>query len=201
MSDERIGKRPMHKAKSARTARTPSSSRRARRMDDREVAQNRTLTDDERLNEFRKSFYQSVLPDLPAIPGHHVCWLTTTNPRDSIAARARLGYTPIRAEEVPGWEYASLKTGEYAGCIGVNEMVAFKVPLELYEAYMYETHHVQPLAEEQKISIDAVEELIERASREATSGDEGIKVEFEKGNAQLGKDRDVPSFEENLARR
>jgi len=162
------------------------------------VTQNRNLTDEERLNTFRRSFFQSALPDLPAIPGFHTCWLTTTNPRDSIAARIRLGYTPIRAEDVPGWEYASLKTGDYVGCIGVNEMIAFKLSLELYEAFMYEAHHVQPLAEEQKISTEAVEALIERAASEAKSGGRGIKVAYEGGNETMGRDRDVPSFEETL---
>lgn len=183
---------------SGRNSRAASSaSRTDRRLKNREVTHNRKITDEERLAEFRRSFYNSVLPDLPVIPGFHVCWLTTTNPRDSLAARARLGYEPIRSEEVPGWEFVTLKTGEYAGCIGVNEMIAAKVPLELYEAYMYEAHHVQPLQEEQKLSQDYVEELIETVSQQAKSGDRGIEVDFEKANSQLGEDRDVPSFEES----
>lgn len=176
---------------------TSSASRDDRRLKNREVTSDRKMTDAERLAEFRKSFYNSVLPDLPVIPGFHTCWLTTTNPRDSIAARARLGYEPIRSEEVPGWEFVSLKTGDYVGCIGVNEMIAFKVPLELYEAYMYEAHHTQPLQEEQKLSVDYIEELKENVAQQARSGDRGIEVDFEKANAELGEDRDVPSFEES----
>ncbi len=175
---------------------TSSASRQDRRLNNREVTGDRKMSDEERLAEFRKSFYNSVLPDLPVIPGFHTCWLTTTNPRDSLAARARLGYEPIRSEEVPGWEFVTLKTGDYAGCIGVNEMIAAKVPLELYEAYMYEAHHVQPLQEEQKLSTDYVEELKENVAQQAKSGDRGIQVDFEKANAQLGEDREVPSFED-----
>ena len=182
----------------ARISRAQSEARRSRKTDDRSVTQNRVLTDDERLNEFRKSFYQSVLPDLPKLDGFHTCWLTTANSRDPLAARFRLGYEPIRAEDVPGWEYLSMKTGDYPGCIGVNELIACKLPLDLYEAFMYEAHHVQPLSEEQKISTELVEELIERASQEAKSGGRGIKVTTERGNEGLGQDRDVPSFEETL---
>jgi len=125
------------------------------------------LEDDERLTEFRKQFYQSVLPDLPKIPGWHVCWLTTTNPADSIQRRTRLGYEPIKASEIPGWEYASIKTGTYEGCIGVNEMIAFKLPLELYEAFMYESHHAQPLAEEEKLSnaVDVMKQMMAASAK------------------------------------
>lgn len=182
----------------ARSTKAASVSRRNRASDDRTATQNRVLTDAERLAEFRKSFYQSVLPDLPPIPGYHTCWLTTTNPRDPIHARIRLGYEPILATDIPGWKFAQIRSGDYEGAIGVNEMIAFKLPLELYEAFMYEAHHVQPLAEEQKLSTEQVEELIETAARQARSGDEGIRVIKEQGNEGLGRDRDVGSFEDSL---
>jgi len=46
-----------------------------------------------------------------------------------------MGYEPIKPEDVPGWEYATLKTGDWAGFIGVNEMLAFKLPMDLYGKY------------------------------------------------------------------
>lgn len=168
-----------------------------RASDDRAATQNRELSDEERLDEFRKSFFQSVLPDLPTIEGFHVCWLTTTNPRDSIAGRTRLGYTPIKAEDCPGWEHASMKGGEYPGCIGVNEMIAFKLPMRLYEAFMYEAHHAQPLAEEEKLS-SVIDVIREEASAAAKSGARGIKLQLEEGHAELGQDLDPGSFAENL---
>jgi hypothetical protein len=58
--------------------------REARAMKDRAVTENRDISDDERVEMFRQQFFQSSLPDLPKIPGWHMCWLTTTNPRDSI---------------------------------------------------------------------------------------------------------------------
>ena len=48
-------------------------ARRSRAMDDRAVTENRELSDDDRIQMFRDSFYQSALPDLPEIPGYHVC--------------------------------------------------------------------------------------------------------------------------------
>jgi len=130
-------------------------SRASRNMEDREITENRTFTDNDRLSMFRQQFFQSALPDLPEIPGYHVCWLTTTNPRDSIHSRRSLGYTPVEPHEVPGWDHASIKTGEYVGCIGVNEMVAFKLPMKLYEVYMHEAHYERPRAEEGKLADTA----------------------------------------------
>jgi len=137
MSDQRVKK-------------SEDPGRESRGMQDRVVTQDRKISDTDRLDMFRQSLFQSALPDLPEIPGYHVCWLTTTNPRDSIHSRRSLGYEPVLPEEVPGWDYASLKTGEYAGLIGVNEMVAFKLPMRLYEMYMNEAHHERPNAEEGK---------------------------------------------------
>lgn len=172
-----------------------SSAKQDRAAGDRRFTQDRVLSDNERLDEFRKTFFQSALPDIPAIPGYHVCWLTTENPRDPIHGRMRLGYEPIRAEDIPGWTFNSLKTGEWAGCIGVNEMVAFKLPLHLYEAYMREAHHSQPLAEEEKLNR-AREEAEMAASQLARKP---ISFELEEGQADLGQAPDAPeSFEETL---
>lgn len=198
-SDNRIGKGPTSKKKkvtSTRRKKAPSEARSPRTS--RQTAnRERVLSDEERLDEFRKSFFQSVLPDLPPIPGYHVCWLTTTNPRDSIPGRVRLGYMPVKSEDVPGWEHAALKSGEYAGCISVNEMIAFKLPMHLYEAYMREAHHVQPLEEENKLS-SVLEVIKEEASMAAKSGSRGIRFTLEDGQAELGQDLDPGSFAENL---
>jgi len=154
MTDERL-------KKSADTVRE------SRAMGDRPVTENREITEQERVEMFRQQLFQSALPDLPKIPGFHTCWLTTTNPRDSIQARIRLGYEPVKPEEVPGWEYASVKTGEWQGFIGVNEMLAFKLPLSLYEAFMREAHHDAPLREEEKLTDTA--EFMEQQARASGS--------------------------------
>lgn len=166
-------------------------ARASRHAKDRKVTQNRKLTDAERVDEFRQQFFQSALPDIPKIEGYHVCWLTTTNPRDPIHSRMRLGYEPIRAEEIPGWDHSSLKTGEWIGCIGVNEMVAFKLPLNLYEQYMRINHHEQPLQEEEKLNaaLRAMEAEMRGASKSGK-----VKLITEDGTAELGQAPEPPPF-------
>jgi len=129
--------------------------RQSREMEDRQVIENREVTDDDRLEMFRAQLFNDALPDLSNIPGYHMCWLTTTNPRDPIHRRIQLGYEPIKASEVPGMEFASIKTGEWAGMIGVNEMIAFKLPETLYQRFMQEAHHDAPLREENKLAETA----------------------------------------------
>lgn len=121
------------------------------REHDRDTLDDMDLSDDERLEAFRDSMRQSVLPDLPKMPGFHLCWLTTTNARDSIQNRVRMGYQLVRADMLRGWEGITVQAGEFAGVIGVNEMVAARLPDRLYKLFMKETHHNAPLAEEEKL--------------------------------------------------
>lgn len=169
MSDERLKK-------------SAGEGRDSRAMQDRAVTENRALSDEDRVAMFRQQFFQSSLPDLPKIPGWHMCWLTTTNTRDSIQTRIRLGYEPVKPEDVPGWEYATLKTGDWAGFIGVNEMLAFKLPISLYEMYMKEAHHDAPLREEEKLTDTAefLEEQAKASKSRVTMGD---------GHAEIGQQR------------
>lgn len=164
----------------SRLKRTTAESRADRRSADRGVRENRELSDSERREAYRKALYQTHLPDLPPLKGFHVCWLTTTNPKDSVHARMRLGYELIKASEVPGFEYANVKTGEWAGCIGINEMLAAKLPLHLYEDYMTISHHEQPLEEESAILAEVM-----KAQEETRAGI--ANVQLFGGTAQLGK--------------
>jgi hypothetical protein len=138
-----------------------------RRTQNREVTENRDVSEDDRLEMFRNQLFNDALPDLPNIPGYHVCWLTTTNPRDPIHRRMQLGYEPVKPDEVPGMEYASVKTGEWSGFIGVNEMLAFKLPLSLYERFMQEAHHDAPMREEDKLA--EVAEMMRNTAEKAGS--------------------------------
>ena len=170
-----------------------SGARADRRMEDRNVAENRELSDDQRVEEFRQQFFQSALPDIPKIDGYHVCWLTTENPRDPIHSRIRLGYEPIRLSDIPGWDHSGIKTGEWEGCIGVNEMIAFKLPIELYEQYMRINHHEQPLEEEKALSsqLREIEAEMNAAAKRGT-----ISLELEDGTAALGVAPEPPPFAE-----
>lgn len=148
------------------------------------------LDDDELFAMFRDSIQQSVLPDLPPLPGYHVCWLTTANPRDTIQRRLRMGYELIQVTELPGWQGVSLKTGDYAGVIAVNEMVAARIPLRLYNRYMHELHHAQPLSEEEKLR-GRVDQMRQQAQSI------GAKVEEGDGMSELvQRAQDMPAFSE-----
>ena len=156
-----------------RLKRDTGAARRSRGSEDRQVTENRTVSEDDRLEMFRMQMYNDALPDLPGIPGYHVCWLTTTNPRDPIHRRIQLGYEPVKAEEIPGMEYASIKTGEWSGLIGVNEMIAFKLPESLYQRFMREAHYDAPLREENKLAETAqfMREQAERSGSKLIEGD------------------------------
>ena len=152
-----------------RIRRTGGEDRKDRAMEDRAISENRVLSDEERIEMFRMQHFQHVLPDLPKIPGYHTCWLSTANQSDTIMHRMRLGYEPIKREDVPGWNYdaMSLKTGEYAGLIGINEMVAFKVSDKLYQAFMREAHHDAPNRQAEKL-VNDVEALKAQAKANKT---------------------------------
>lgn len=164
-------------------------ARATRESGDRKISQNREMTDAERLDEFRMTNFQSILPDIPEIEGYHVCWLTTENPRDPIHSRMRLGYEPVTIDDVPGWGHQlALKSGEWEGCIGINEMLAFKIPLHLYNAYMTEAHYNQPNNEEEMLSM-ATREVEEQASQLARKP---ISFELEDGQEEIGQHVPAP---------
>ena len=139
-------------------------SRRTRGETDRVATENREYTEDERLEMFRMQLYNDRLPNLPDIPGYHVCWLTTANTGDTIQSRMRMGYELIRAEDVPGMDLIIQKTGDYVGCVAVNEMIAAKLPLSLYRRYMQEAHHDAPMREENKLE-ETAQMMREQAER------------------------------------
>lgn len=134
-----------------------SDSSRVTRVE-RESAETTLATTNERRKMFRE-FSQEALPTPPAIPGWHFCWLSTTNQYDPIYKRMRMGYEPVKAEDseaLKEFEHLRLKSGEYEGCIAVNEMVLFKIPQEIYQEVMEEYHHNMPLEEEERIKSNAL---------------------------------------------
>lgn len=186
--DERAGEIPLSKVVSGQQPRAHHRDDSDRATDEREL-QERDVSDEERLEMFRLSMFQGLLPSVPDFPGYHLCWLTTNNPKDSIQGRIRLGYQLVQAAELPGqWETNTVNTGQYAGCVCINEMILAKLPIRLYEMYMVEAHHNQPLAEEGKLraTLDAI--------KDQASGQRGALIE-EEGTAQLGTRTRRPSFE------
>ena len=162
MSDERLSKQTVS---TARRGRPPKSA-----------VNDRVQADAIRLANFRASFAQAALPDIPPIPGYHVVWLASNNSRDTLQMRHRMGYTPVTEEDVKGFEFVADKGGLTDGLIRVNEMVAYKLPLDLYQLYMRENHHDRPAQEETKLT-DAVNAVKEAMRRKGGDVDEGDGVE------------------------
>jgi hypothetical protein len=128
----------------------------------REAADASLVSSQERRKMFRE-FSQEALPTPPAIPGWHFIWLSTTNQYDPIYKRERMGYEPVKAEEVPGYTNYRVKSGEFEGLVAVNEMLLFKIPQDIYQEIMEEYHHNMPLEEEEMLKAN-IEKMADRDS-------------------------------------
>lgn len=129
-------------------SRAPMAAADAERNDDAgwlDAAERRAL--------IRGEFTQEALPSAPDVPGWHFCWLAVNSTYDPIHKRMRLGYVPVKPEEIMGRGFENMKmtSGEFEGCIACNEMVLFKIPEARYQAIMAEFHHHMPLEDEQGI--------------------------------------------------
>lgn len=138
------------------------------------------LTQSERRRMFRNEWAQEALPSTPEIAGYHLCWLSTSNSYDPIHKRMRMGYEPVMASEIPGFEHLKMKSGEFEGVISVNEMVLFKIPLEIYNDLMDEFHNAMPLEQEELLRDSA------RINGRDSNGRELGSVEGD-GFASLGR--------------
>ena len=135
----------------------------------REAPEEMFVSAEERRKMWKDEWVQSALPPAPDLPGWHVCWLSTTNSYDSIDKRLRLGYSPVMADEVKGYENWRVKAGEHSGYVACNEMLLFKIPMETYQDIMAHFHHDQPLEEANKIKVQA-ESQVGRDSRGRSLG-------------------------------
>ena len=136
------------------------------------------LSDEERRKLLRKDWVQEVLPSPPVIAGFHCCWLSTTNSTDPVYKRIQRGYTPVKASEAPalGSQYMA-QGGEFDGCVACNEMLLFKIPMQLYQDLMTIYHSDMPLEQEA-----AIRENINSRNQEDSNGRQLASVEgdFEK---------------------
>lgn len=168
--------------KSADAGRSDRGSEDVRRQDNDGTA----FTVSER-RKFRNEWTQEALPTPPEIPGYHLCWLSTTNAYDPIQKRIRMGYSPVQANDVPGFEYLAAKDGEFQGMIAVNEMLLFKIPNDVYQEIMAEFHYHAPLEEEERIKNSAL------TGQRDSSGKPLGAIEGD-GFDDLGARRKVPTF-------
>lgn len=147
------------------------------------------ISKQERRKMWSDEWTQSALPKVPDIPGWHLCWLSTTNGYDSIDKRMRLGYVPVRADELPGFDNYRVKAGEDIGFIACNEMRLYKLPMDVYQEVMTQMHHDAPNEESDKVQVQ-VEQL--QGNRDSSGRSLG-SVEGE-GFGNLNRNVQTPVF-------
>ena len=119
----------------------------------RRAPEEKFISAQERRKMWSEEMTQSALPKLPNMDGWHLCWLSTTNSYDSIDKRMRLGYVPVKSDELPGYEDYRVKSGEHVGYISCNEMLLFKLPMDVFQEVMLYQHHEKPREEAEKIRV------------------------------------------------
>lgn len=179
--------------KSIKRIRKDAANREDRAMNDRAITQRRQLTDGERVELLRRANFQASLPNLPSIPGYHVCWVSTTHPSDTPQGREQLGYTYIERAEVPEFTYTDQKSSDFPGLVSWREMIGMKIPLSTYQLYMEELHHHEPARSEEKIFNEALQ-VGETAAQAAKRGGKMRAPVVEGGTEELGQARDAPNF-------
>jgi len=108
-------------------------------------------------------FSDERLPAPPKIPGFHVCWLTSNSSFDPISKRQRLGYTPVRQDEVPHFNPSNgQELAGFSGVVTCNEMVLHKIVETRYQALMAFFHHKRPMQDE-GAQLDKIREGNENA--------------------------------------
>jgi len=154
----------------------------------RAAPEGKFMSAQERRKMWSDEWTQSALPKVPELPGWHLCWLSTTNSYDSIDKRMRLGYVPVMADEFPGFDNYRVKAGEQTGFIACNEMVLYKLPMEIYQEAMLQMHHELPMDEADKVRLQ-VEQLT--GSGRDSNGKSLVNVEgegfgeFDRNNVKL----------------
>ena len=106
----------------------------------------------------RQNMMQDILPKITdGEPDMHYCWLSTTNSTDPIYKRLQLGYELVKATELPSLaQQFTANSGQFEGCISINEMVLAKIHIELYREMMTILHHEKPLQEEELLKANAI---------------------------------------------
>jgi hypothetical protein len=144
----------------------------------------------ERRKMWSDEWTQSALPKTPVIPGWHLCWLSTTNNYDTIDKRMRLGYVPVTADEIPGFDSYRVKAGEHVGHVSCNEMLLFKLPMDVYQDVMSQMHYEAPREE-----VDRILSQAESAGAKDSSGRRLVQVEAGMDRYDQQQPNRAPVFE------
>lgn len=118
-------------------------------------------------------FIETALPTPPALPGYHLCWISTTSTYDTPFKRQRLGYTPVRQSEMPGFDSSNGQSLQgYEGFVTCNEMLLVKIPLSHWQLLMKHYHHARPAQDEQSIVDEA-----KRVAEQHQTGQKSLLVD------------------------
>lgn len=168
-----------------------NAGRESRAIDDssRAAPEEKMVSSEERRRMFRSEWMQEALPTPPPIEGFHLCWLSSNSQYDPIHKRIRMGYIPVKAEELHGFEHMKMKAGEHEGFVACNEMLLYKLPMEIYQEIMAEMHHNAPMDEQEKIKVQQDQLLNAKDSNGKRLG----QVEGDGMNFDLSKQ--APIFE------
>lgn len=133
---------------------------------------------EEKLRIIREGWSDNILPStIDGDPAYHYCWLSTTNQSDPIYRRLHIGYELVRANELPGLALQNrVPSGEFEGCISINELILAKIPNELYQELMSINHYERPMQEEELLRANMELDEVDSSGRHLgeTYGD-GIK--------------------------
>lgn len=150
----------------ARRSPLPTDEQRAPRdgADQERNADGMELTQDDRERMLRDDALQNQLPNPPKRPGVHWFWASMTNQYTPVAWYMRLGYKPVKFEDLAGWAEANMrgKSGEFAGCITINEMLLMSAEETAYQRFMKIVHHDKPMREQERLrdSMRGVQETV-----------------------------------------
>lgn len=167
-----------------------TSARKDRETSDaaREEKDGTALSMEQRKLALRNEMNADILPNpnTPPDPNWHYCWLSSTNQSDPIYKRLQLGYELVKASDLPKFALRNTVTsGEFEGCIAINEMILSRIPMELYQEIMKINHHERPMSEEEYLKANAAPD-----QKDSSDTPLGIVEGFE----SLGKRVRAPTF-------
>ena len=115
------------------------------------------LTMHQRKAMLRAEWSDDIIPAVPNDSKFHYCWLSTTNQADPIYRRLRLGDELVPYTEMTNFgAHNRVMSGEFEGCVSINEMILARVPLEMYNELMTIMHHEKPNEEEEFLKANLV---------------------------------------------
>ena len=155
----------------------------------RDAPEDQSALSNERRKMWKEEWSQSALPEVPTLKGWHCCWLSTTNTYDTIEKRMRLGYVPVMQDELPGYinDRVKAESQSHAGQVSCNELLLYKLPMDVYQDVMTHFHHNEPQEMSEKIKVD-----MEQLNYKDRAGRNLVTIEGNPGN--IDSPKPAPTF-------